>query len=589
MSWLTGLDTSYYPYYGYNSASESRTWNVNGQLASIGWSGNVAPVAQIQYNYSATQNNGQITQEVDSYPYGAGVATTSYQYDPLKRLSSATAQSTGSAPAPYTQTFQYDGFGNLTQKVLNGTSTPIAVNAATNRLTNAYYDANGNMTSGAGATLTYDEVNRVTTVTETSGGEAFYGYDASNKRIYQRGSNVPAGEVFIFYGAKGEKLGQYVISTSCYPSAFCVVPETTNLWFGGRLVTTTGYSQPSPVFQDRLGTNRTAGNYPGYYNQSGLVPGWYYPYGEGVVGADSVQFATYTRDSYTGLDYADQRFYASTYGRFNTPDPYAGSAGPGDPSSWNRYSYTKGDPVNRMDRSGLLASLTCGSGGYEDDENGVEEPCEDYVPDECYIIDGVVSPECGNSFSSGFVQTQGSTNRAGDLTVNPYSNNMGGSFQEAITGMLHNIAGALASNPNCDNWLSSGSLGSAAGVINTLIQNNAYGYGDFFIGGVQTYTIAGAEGGHNVDGTSTGILGAFAINAEGAFFNSTAPGGGTLTVGAAKYAGGTPQAQAAILIHELGHVLGLLGPDYGNNGAGSKNDKTVATNCAGLINSLGKN
>jgi len=53
-----------------------------------------------------------------------------------------------------------------------------------------------------------------------------------------------------------------------------------------------------------------------------------------------------------GFDYADQRFYASSYGRFNTPDPARSSAGPSDPSSWNRYSYTRGDPVNKLDPSG---------------------------------------------------------------------------------------------------------------------------------------------------------------------------------------------------------------------------------------------
>jgi hypothetical protein len=288
--------------------------------------------------------------------------------------------------------------------------------------------------------------------------------------------------------------------------------------------------------------------------------------------------------------FADQRFYASSYGRFNTPDPYQASGGPNDPGSWNRYSYGAGDPVNRHDPRGLMATLGCDTFDPDTDPDS-DEGCIDYIPDECLLIDGIVSSVCGNSHSPIFVQTQGSTNRTGDLTVFPYSNNTQGSIQDAITGMLQNISGALASNPKCNNWLSSGSLGSAAGVINTLIQNNAYGYGDFFIGGVQTYTIAGAEGGHNVDGTPTGILGAFAINTEGAFFNSTTPGGGTLTVGPANYAGGTPQAQAAILIHELGHIVGLLGPDFGNgnNGAGSANDNTVATNCAGLINSLGRN
>src|SRR5579872_3593627 len=56
----------------------------------------------------------------------------------------------------------------------------------------------------------------------------------------------------------------------------------------------------------------------------------------------------------------DQRYYASTYGRFLTPDQYAASGAakgnvnnPGDPGSWNRYAYTRGDPVNRYDPRGL--------------------------------------------------------------------------------------------------------------------------------------------------------------------------------------------------------------------------------------------
>ncbi len=76
-----------------------------------------------------------------------------------------------------------------------------------------------------------------------------------------------------------------------------------------------------------------------------------------------------------GLDYADQRFYASTYGRFNTPDPYQGSAGPGDPGSWNRYSYVGGDPVNRLDLAG-----TCWITTYSSDGNGnFSVNCFDYL------------------------------------------------------------------------------------------------------------------------------------------------------------------------------------------------------------------
>ena len=55
-----------------------------------------------------------------------------------------------------------------------------------------------------------------------------------------------------------------------------------------------------------------------------------------------------------GLDYADQRYYASGYGRFNNPDPVGTlSADVKDPSTWNEYSYVSGDPINGYDPSGL--------------------------------------------------------------------------------------------------------------------------------------------------------------------------------------------------------------------------------------------
>jgi hypothetical protein len=35
-----------------------------------------------------------------------------------------------------------------------------------------------------------------------------------------------------------------------------------------------------------------------------------------------------------------------------SPDPYKASGGPGNPGSWNRYAYTKNDPVNHTDHNG---------------------------------------------------------------------------------------------------------------------------------------------------------------------------------------------------------------------------------------------
>ncbi len=346
-----------------------REWPVD----FAGWAGNRAvgsgPTTTITYNYSATQNNGQITQVTDQL----SGETIAYQYDSLKRLTSASSSPiSGRSPAGYTQTYQYDGFGNLTGKVLNGTSTPIGVNAANNRLSSASYDANGNMTSGSGATMVYDEANRIASAALVSGGIEYYGYSADNKRFYKY--TASGAEQITFYGARGEKLGVYVYSMGS------INPASTNIWFAGRLI----IESNEPVVMDRLGTNRTgfvSAGYP-FFN---LTSERFYPYGDEITSTlgDHEKFATYTRDSYTGFDYADQRYYASTYGRFNTADPSTSSAGPSDPVSWNRYSYTGGDPVNRMDPRGtdwipvnggwcstLNPSGGCYDPGFGDPESG---------------------------------------------------------------------------------------------------------------------------------------------------------------------------------------------------------------------------
>jgi RHS repeat-associated protein len=302
-------------------------YNVNSQLALMKWSGSGPVGGLIQYNYSATQNNGQITQAVDN----VSGETITYQYDQLRRLTSAASTPiAGTTPTAWTQTFQYDGFGNLTAKVLNGTTTAIAVNPTTNHLSSAYYDLNGNMTSGAGATWAYDVANRVSSATEVSGGTEYYYYAPDNKRIYR----LEAGgitEEWTSYGARGERLGVYSLGVS---GGF--TPLRTNVSFAGTLI----LDLNNAAYSDRIGSNRASG-------------ARFYPYGDEITstGDDREKFGTYLRDHFTGFDYADQRYYASSYGRFNSPDSVGAQAG--DPVSWNRYSYTGGDPVNRLDPHGM--------------------------------------------------------------------------------------------------------------------------------------------------------------------------------------------------------------------------------------------
>ncbi len=92
---------------------------------------------------------------------------------------------------------------------------------------------------------------------------------------------------------------------------------------------------------------------------SARLVGKYYPYGQeegsGNPANGQEKFATYTRDAETGLDYADQRYYAGGTGNFTTPDPTLDNVDYSDPLTWNAYAYTNGDPINFNDPDGLTA------------------------------------------------------------------------------------------------------------------------------------------------------------------------------------------------------------------------------------------
>ena len=110
----------------------------------------------------------------------------------------------------------------------------------------------------------------------------------------------------------------------------------------GKLISAEG----NAVKVDRLGSVRNGG--PGNLGYQAQ-----YPYGVEytTTANDREKYATYTRDSVTGLDYAMNRYYASQWGRFLSPDPRGGRIS--DPRSLNRYGYVRDDPVNRNDPSGL--------------------------------------------------------------------------------------------------------------------------------------------------------------------------------------------------------------------------------------------
>jgi RHS repeat-associated protein len=140
-----------------------------------------------------------------------------------------------------------------------------------------------------------------------------------------------------FWNVTGQRVGVYYLVSylgSLLPITLTGTPTGTEYYFGGKLIKNmNGY-----VHADRLGSI-----------------GKYYPYGQErptATANGTEKFATYFRDSDTGLDYAQNRYHAPGQGRFLSVDRMQASAGPADPGTWNRYAYAGGDPVNRVDPSG---------------------------------------------------------------------------------------------------------------------------------------------------------------------------------------------------------------------------------------------
>jgi RHS repeat-associated protein len=58
------------------------------------------------------------------------------------------------------------------------------------------------------------------------------------------------------------------------------------------------------------------------------------------------------RDNETGLDYFGARYYASTQGRFTSPDDFLNDTHVTSPASWNLYAYVRNNPLKYIDPLG---------------------------------------------------------------------------------------------------------------------------------------------------------------------------------------------------------------------------------------------
>jgi RHS repeat-associated protein len=288
-----------------------------------------------------------------NYAYdGAGnvtaIGSDAFTYDLRSRLLSASLLGQG------TQYYTYDRFGN----VLTKGATPYPVDPATNRLTSPYaFDDRGNLMTGtSGATYTWDQMDRMTRGVE--GGVTYdYAYTAENERVLR--APQAGSATFTLRDPEKKVITEFVGGT---PSP---TVSRDNAFLGNLLVASwsniavSGNQWPWSFYSsDHLGTPRLLTGLAGEQQEIRK----YWPYGEDANSQTTPQrlrFATMERDPEGPRYYDHARHHDTGLGRFTSPDVLGGK--PGDPQSWNRYSYARGNPIRLVDPDGRTPQAVLGT------------------------------------------------------------------------------------------------------------------------------------------------------------------------------------------------------------------------------------
>jgi RHS repeat-associated protein len=345
------------------------------------------------YSYSATYDGlGNVSQYQDTV-----MGTWNFTYDDLNRLESGSAISGGSGSQDFTGQnicWAYDSYGNRTAQSAQTAACPSQESSLTptesynssNQFTSELYeyDASGDLTSDAtvGNSYVYDAEGRICAVQSTPvlGFTTMTGYiyDAEGNRVAKGTITTlscdPTQNGFQFaenyvLGPSGEELSMLNGSNTW---------QRTNVYAGGKLIGTYDTLGLHFHLEDPLGTRRMQLSAIGQPETD--IQSW--PFGDQLFSfpdqyapvtaddATTLHFTSKERDTESGNDYFGARYYASSMGRFMSPDPTGGHVE--DPQSLNKYSYVENDPLIRTDPTGLDFNLQCSGGNTATCQGGVQ-------------------------------------------------------------------------------------------------------------------------------------------------------------------------------------------------------------------------
>ncbi|MBL4852947.1 MAG: hypothetical protein JKY25_01765 [Robiginitomaculum sp.] len=257
-----------------------------------------------------------------------------YAYDALGRMiSSSGPWGNGS--------YTYDSLGNIRTKT-EGSRSLVMNYDSRNRLwwhTDTggplrvfSYDNRGNVTGITGQSFLYDKSNQPVQISGIAGGH--YKYDGNKRRVK---SIVDGKTIYNVYDASGTLVH------------IDKVTDNKKIDYIGKFVRIEN-NVPTYLHMDHLGSAQTGSSVNG-------TVAWreqYTPFGETLTNplsnADQAGYTGHIKDSATGLNYMQARYYDPLIGRFLSIDPIGFS--PEMPFMFNRYTYVNNDPLNNWDPFG---------------------------------------------------------------------------------------------------------------------------------------------------------------------------------------------------------------------------------------------
>lgn len=318
-----------------------------------------------------------------------------FKYDTLNRLAGATANQPNNPNTNYC--WSYDEYGNRTMQAASNAAFETGSPTCAPQSGASYYpswvhvDTNNRVigtpqspdNGPAHPGLLYDTSGDLT----NDGVSNQYRYDAEGRICAMSSTPIPGNTIYTgyLYDAAGQRVGKgSLTSLSCDLTSNGFTPTNdyvlgpggeqltelntgngsmawahTNVYAGGSLIATYDTNGMHFYSDDPLGTRRAQTDYAGVLEQtcSSL------PFGDNLQCNGAIpdptenHFTGKERDSESGNDYFDARYYSSSMGRFMSPDwsakeepvPYAKLD---NPQSLNLYSYVLNNPVTAFDNDG---------------------------------------------------------------------------------------------------------------------------------------------------------------------------------------------------------------------------------------------